>query len=257
MENLKNSSNGDIKRFYNHKFDFNNQHKNTYDDWLKAFENAIKKRAEYGCFIGLSSGYDSGAITKELVKQGVMFKAYAMYNNENKEVLDERLKYMPESQVSEMKKDTWQGYYDFLKGKINDVALADKASMGVAAMFDSARSEGRRRCISGQGGDEILSDYSLFPKQSTLKGVYPEKLTEWPNFRGHMQEEYLNEIEDIAGIYGVEVKYPFLDVDLVQEFLWLTPELKNKNYKAPLYEYLTKNDVPFEKGVKRGFRPVK
>jgi len=254
MENINNE---DIKAFYNHKFDFDNQHKDTYDDWLDAFSKAIDERAEYGCFVGLSSGYDSGAITKELVKQNVRFKAYTIYNNEKKEVLDERLRYMLESQVTVMEKDTWQGYYDFLKGKINDTALADKASMGVANMFDSARTEGRRRCLSGQGADEILSDYSLFPKQSTLKGVYPEKLTEWPNFRGHMQEEYLNEIEDIAGIYGVEVKYPFLDVDLVQEFLWLKAELKNKNYKAPLFEYLTKNDVPFEKGVKRGFRPVK
>lgn len=53
-----------------------NQHKNSYDDWIHAFENAVKKRAVKGCFLGLSSGYDSGAIACELLKQNVNFKAY-------------------------------------------------------------------------------------------------------------------------------------------------------------------------------------
>lgn len=249
--------NKELNEFYEHEFDFGNQHKDTYDDWLEAFENAIKKRAIDGCFIGLSSGYDSGAITKELTKQGVKFKAYVMYNHEKKEVLDERLKYIEKYKIVRMDEDLWQGYYDFLKGKINDTALRDSASMGVAYMFESARDEKRTICISGQGGDEINSDYALFPKQSHFKGKFPSGLYEWPNFKEHMQREYLNELEEIAELYGIEVRYPFLDIDLVQEFLWLTPELKNKNYKAPLFEYLTRNNVPFEKEIKRGFQPIK
>jgi asparagine synthetase B (glutamine-hydrolysing) len=248
--------NKELIEFYNHKFDFNNQTKTSYDDWLKAFENAIKKRATDGCFIGLSSGYDSGAITRELTNQNVKFKAYVIYNHENKEVLDERLKYIENHQVCKMDEDLWQGYYDFLKGKINDKAMKDHASMGVAYSFESARDEGRTVCISGQGGDEINSDYSLFPNQSHFKGKFPDKLYEWPNFRWGMQVEYLAEIEDIAELYDIEVRYPFLDIELVQEFLWLTPELKNKNYKATIREYLVRNNVPFEEKVKRGFNPI-
>jgi asparagine synthetase B (glutamine-hydrolysing) len=248
--------NDELRIFYEHKFDFDNQHKDTYVDWLKAFEQAVKRRATKGCFIGLSSGYDSGALTKEMVKQMVDFKAFTIFNNENEVVLNQRLQYIPDHQVCKMDEDLWQGYYDFLKGKINDVALKDIASMGVAYMFETAKGEGRKICISGQGGDEINSDYALFPKQSHFKGVWPEKLYEWPNFREGMQREYLNELEEIAELYGIEVRYPFLDVDLVQEFLWLTPELKNKNYKAPIFEYLTRNKVPFDEKVKRGFRPL-
>lgn len=248
--------NKEIKEFYSHEFDFKNQHKDSYEDWLKAFENAVRKRAVDGCFIGLSSGYDSGAITRELANQKVKFKAYTIYNNENAEVIDARLKYIPEHQIAEMSKSLWQEYYDFLKGKINELAMKDIASMGVAYMFDTATKEGRKVCISGQGGDEIISDYALYPGQSDFKGVFPEELSEWQNFRGRMQLEYLNELEEIASIYGVEVRYPFLDINLVQEFLWLKPELKNRNYKAPIYEYLTKNNVPFDKEIKRGFRPV-
>lgn len=246
----------DIKDFYDNKFDFDHQDKTTYDDWLTAFANSIRKRAINKCFLGLSSGYDSGAITKELVIQKVDFKAYTIFNNENKDIILKRLSYIPIFQIADMDQPLWQRYHDFLEGKINPKALKDIASMGVAYMFDTAQKEGRTVCLSGQGGDEIISDYALFPKQSIFKGVFPDQLYEWPNFRKGMQEEYLKELEEIAALYGIEIRYPFLDINLVQEFLWLSPKLKNRHYKAPLHEYLVKNNVPFEIGVKRGFRPI-
>ena len=52
---------------------------------------------------------------------------------------------------------------------------------------------------------------------------------------------------------GTESRYPYLDIDLVQEFLWLSTELKNKHYKAPLKEYFVRNDFPFDEGKKVGF----
>jgi len=248
--------NKELIEFYNHKFDFDHQHKETYDDWLKAFENSVKKRVISGCFMGLSSGYDSGALANELTRQGINFKAYVIYNHENKEVLDKRLKNIKNYQVAVMDNDLWQGYYDFLKGRINDKAMNDHASMGVAYMFETAKSEGMTICLSGQGGDELNSDYALFPNQSHFKGKWPKKLYEWPNFRWGMQVEYVAEIEDIAELYGIEVRYPFLDIELVQEFLWLSAELKNRNYKATIHEYLTRNNVPFNQGVKKGFNPI-
>ena len=248
--------NKEIQDFYDYNFDFDHQVKDSYDDWLKAFEQAVEKRVEPRCFIGLSSGYDSGALTKEMVKQMVDFKAFTIFNNENDVVLNQRLQYIPNHQICRMDEDLWQGYYDFLKGKINDVALKDIASMGVAYMFETAKEEGRKVCISGQGGDEIISDYALFPKQSTFKGKFPDNLTEWSNFRGNKQMEYLTALEEISELYGIEIRYPFLDTDLVQEYLWLTADLKNKHYKSPLRAYLIKNNVPFDEGVKKGFRPI-
>lgn len=247
--------NKELEEFYSHKFDFDNQHKETYSDWIRAFEEAVKKRAIDGCFMGLSSGYDSGALANELTKQGVKFKAYTFFNNENQEVIEKRLEKIENyNSAYKLDKPKFDSHYNFLKGKINPTALKDNASMGVASMF-----EWRKKgdiCISGQGGDEIISDYALFPKQSTFKGKYPDKLYEWPNFRGYMQMEYLNELEDIAKVYGIEMRYPFLDVNLVQEFLWLSAEAKNAYYKAPLREYLIRNNVPFDEGVKKGFNPI-
>jgi asparagine synthetase B (glutamine-hydrolysing) len=245
----------ELDAFYENEFDFKNQHKTTYDDWLNAFSNAIKKRAVNGCFMGLSSGYDSGAVSKELSKI-VTFKAYTMFNNENVDIIKERLKYVKTYEIASMSQQLWQQYYDFLKGKITEQNLRDPASMGVAYTFETAIKQGYKVFICGQGGDEIISDYALYPGQSTFKGVFPKDLYEWANFRGHMNLEYITEIEDIAKIYGIETHYPFLDVELVQEYLWLDVELKNRNYKAPLREYLIKNNVPFEENKKRGFNPI-
>uniref|UniRef100_A0A6M3K351 Putative asparagine synthase n=1 Tax=viral metagenome TaxID=1070528 RepID=A0A6M3K351_9ZZZZ len=248
--------NKELNKFYNHEFDFNNQYKNNYTDWLKAFENSVKKRAKNGCFMGLSSGYDSGAISNELLKQKINFKAYVVFNNENEVVLKKRLNNISNHQVLNMDKSLYEKYYSFLKGKINNKAIQDIASMGIAYMFETAKKEGRTICLSGQGGDEINSDYSLFPQQSTFKGKYPDELYEWANFRGNMQLQYLNGLEEIAALYGIEIRYPFLDINLIQEFLWLKVRLKNNNYKAPIFKYLTKNNVPFDKAVKKGFRPI-
>jgi len=257
--NIKNYmwKNQELNKFYNHEFDFGNQYKDNYDSWLKAFKDSVKKNAINGCCMGLSSGYDSGALSNELIKQSIDFKAYVVFNNENEKVLNERLNNISNHKILVMDKRLWKNYYNFLKGKINDKAINNKASMGIAYMFDIAREEGKTIFLSGQGSDEIYSDYSLFPRQSTFKGKYPDKLYEWPNFRGYMQLEYLNGLEDIAALYDIEIRYPFLDINLIQEFLWLKVELKNENYKAPLFEYLTKNNVPFDKEIKKGFRPVK
>jgi len=249
-------TNKELHKFYNHKFDFNNQHKDNYDDWLKAFENSVKKRAVNNCFMGMSSGYDSGALSNELLKQGINFKAFTNFNNENEFILKERLIGIPECEEIKMGAKLYSKYRGFLEGKVNNETIKDTASMGVAYIFEMAKNKGRTIFLSGQGSDEIYSDYSLFPRQSTFKGKYPDKLYEWSNFRGYLQLIYLTGLEEIASIYGIEIRYPFLDIDVIQEFLWLKVELKNKNYKAPLFEYLIKNNVPFDKEVKRGFRPI-
>jgi len=49
-------------------------------------ENSIKKRTEntkHKMFLGLSAGYDSGAITCELNKQSKKYAAYTVIGGEN------------------------------------------------------------------------------------------------------------------------------------------------------------------------------
>lgn len=242
----------------NYHWDFDNQHKTSYDDWIKAFEGAIKKRAKDGCFLGLSSGYDSGAIACEMLKQGIKFKAYSFLGQENQSVLEARRKLIPEFEWFTPKRYDLpidnERYTIFYKGIQTDMrAMDDGGIFGVATICDLAKQEGRKVNMSGQGSDEILSDYALFPDQSEFKGRFPEKLTKWRNFDKGCQESYLMKEEFAAGAFNIETRYPFLDKQLVQEFLWLSIELKNRTYKAPLEEYLRRNKFPFEPNSKRGF----
>lgn len=246
-----------------HEWDFINQHKKHYDDWIAAFEKSIKKRAKHGCFLGLSSGYDSGAIACELLKQGINFKAYSFRGHENKEVLEKRLSmikdheyFKPLQNVKELlaQRIDNEKYTIFYEGVETTMhALDDGGIYGVASICMLANLEGRKVMLSGQGADEILSDYSLFPKQSECKGKFPANLYKWRNFDRGCQESYLIKEEYAGGAFNIETRYPFLDKEVVQEFLWLTAEAKNRSYKAPLREYLIDNEFPFEENKKIGF----
>lgn len=60
--------------------------------------------------------------------------------------------------------------------------------------------------------------------------------------------------ELIAGTHGVEGRYPFLDKEVVQEYLWLSIETKNSVYKRPLVDMFEKWEFPYV-GGKTGFNP--
>jgi asparagine synthetase B (glutamine-hydrolysing) len=239
------------------------QWKDTYDDWIAAFEQAIRKRAKGNCFIGLSSGYDSGGIACALLNQEVDFKAYIFAGDENREILAARDRlvkheyFLPDFSLVPWLSDNIDNepYSIVCDGQITSMkVLNDGATLGVATIAKLASAEGRNVSLSGQGADEIISDYSPWPEQSELKGRFPEELRLWTNFNYGCQENYLMKEEYAGGAFGIENRYPYLDTGVVQEFLWLSAEAKNRHYKAPLREFLLRNRFPFEEGVKRGFK---
>lgn len=261
-----------IKEYSNIEFDLN-QHKTTFDDWIKAFENSIRKRiqnTDKGMFVGMSSGYDSGAIACELERQGAKFKAYSIVNNENDTVLQGRLSCIGETEAFDLTQEEFKKWKNELNANCEDFVYndgfrsynikKDQASMGLSAICHRANNEGRRIYFSGQGADEIISDYGFggkkIYKHSGFGGLFPQTLEgffPWHSFWDGTQIQYLNKEEYVAGHFGIETRYPFLDKDLVQEFLWLTPELKNSKYKSALDEYLKQRNFPYEPAEKRGF----
>ena len=143
----------------------------------------------------------------------------------------------------------------------------DRALNGGGFIAKHAIGDGKIVCLSGQGADEILSDYGYNGQKKTwhscFGGKYPNDLENvmdqsnpnqsiWLSFQGGINEALLMKEESIFGSYGIETRYPFLDKELVQEFLYLKPKLKNKWYKAPLHYYLTKNNYPFKPNDKIG-----
>lgn len=267
--------------YENYEFDLT-QHKMTYDDWIMSFEEAIRKRTSglrEKVFIGLSSGYDSGAIACELMKQGVDFRSYSIKAKEDEEIILQRHKLLDresrsvqminltKNQYEQSKRGLKSNAEEFLYqiprlGKVtpNEKMTNDKGAIGLYHISELANKEGYKIYLSGQGADEIFSDYGhkgqKIYEHSTFGGLYPAKLEPvfpWNSFYRGTQYSYLGKEENVPGALGIEGRYPFLDVKVVQEFLWLHQDLKNKNYKSVLCEYLTKSAFPFKKDEKVGF----
>ena len=267
-----------------------NQYKTTYDDFFKAFTDSIVRRAVSNIreklFLGLSSGYDSGVLACSLMKLGVPFKAYSVVGSENVRVLKERWakfggKFDLEVTVitPELRAKAHQHLLD-TTCKWNyciyspltdynefDLALADDhGSNSLSHVCSLAKRDGKKIFLETTGCDEIYGDYPSY-KHTNFHGIFPENLKDifpvfengawrhrgWPSFFSSTTQSYIEKCEWTGGSWGIETRYPFLDPQVVQEFLWLKAELKNRNYKAPLYEFLIANDYPFEKGQKIGF----
>jgi asparagine synthetase B (glutamine-hydrolysing) len=247
-----------------HDFDFGSQHKQGYDDWVQTFEAAVAERAaNKRVFFGLSSGYDSGAIHCALMRHSgpaIDWKPYTIQGNEDSEILKQRgaVPLPFDRKDFNWGRDYVTKYMEDCDCQIFDGRWRirrDESTYAMAVIMREAKREGRRIYLSGQGADEILSDYSPWPGQSDLRGVFPADLKPWRNFYGHCQEAYLAKEEHVGGAFSIETRYPFLDVGVVQEFLMLSPEAKNAYYKAPIRHYLKESGYPFRENDKKGFYP--
>jgi len=261
-----------------------NQHKTTFDDWTIAFEQSMAKRTNgvrEKIFIGLSSGYDSGAICCELLKNDTKFKAYSVVGSENVPVLSDRNKLMigksNEHEMLNFSQSLWDVAHQHLIDNVEEFKYTirsmssdyneywlslkdDNGSNGLSFISSLAKRDGCKIYLSGQGADEIFSDYGFGGEKkyphSNFGGLYPKDLSSifpWPSIYESSMESYIAKEEHIAGSYGLEARYPFLDPKVVQEFLWLTSDLKNSKYKSVLDNYLRENNFPFCENEKIGF----
>ena len=256
------------------------QFSESFDGWVAAFQESIRKRTRgirEKVFIGLSSGYDSGGIACELNEQNIPYKAYAVVGHENQDILNERFSMFNMNSTGEYLQDNRWAYKDYINKNVEEFKYRiyssssdynefntrlqdDNGSCGLSMICDNARKEGHKIYLSGSGSDEIFSDYGFNGEKkflhSNFGGLFPEDLSTifpWASFYGSTMVSYLAKEEYVAGSYGIETRYPYLDKYVVQEFLSLTHTLKNSKYKSVLDEYLTRFNYPFEKNMKRGF----
>lgn len=253
------------------------QNKTDMNDIFNALENAIIKRTTNltkPFFMGLSSGYDSGTIAACLNKYNIDYTIYSIECREDIDTLQKRHK-QHNGRKFYLKNN--QNLFDYQKKYLIDNAEKyqyqnrpicvedDKGTVGVATMCEHAQKNNIKIMISGQGPDEIMSDYSINGKplssserdtHSSFNGIFPKNLSDifpWKNFFGNTQEDYLMKEEIAAGVYGIESRYPFLDVQFVQEFLNLDYKIKNKDYKYILKKYMEKENYPYIEKYKVGF----
>mmetsp|Transcript_43037 Transcript_43037/g.78642 ORF Transcript_43037/g.78642 Transcript_43037/m.78642 type:complete len:581 (+) Transcript_43037:68-1810(+) len=257
------------------------QYKQSTTDFVTAFEAAVKKRTKdleetrRPLFVGLSSGFDSGAIHAALHRQATRHHAFVLLGDETLGIVQERALFSRDtsevsvvvlSDVDFEAERRWlaqqaePGSYLGVNFTGQQSVLDDQASVGLSYIVRLSRDRGALCYLSGSGADEVLSDYGFageaFCPQSSFGGLFPKNLADvfpWSEFFLSTQRDYLFKEEHVAGAHGVEARYPFLDPRVVQEFLWLAPEVKNSEYKRPLHDAFVEWGYPFEPGKKLGF----
>lgn len=268
------------ENFPAHNFDLK-QVKTHYGDWEEAFLEAVKKRATHGAespMLCLSSGYDSGAIALGLNLQGLHYHSYSLGSGENKQILSKRIEInaslgstshlLPGLSKSARKglsrrvaSEVEPYLYEHLEANGRRLLMSlDAGALGAFYIAEIAKRDGFSVGLSGSGADEIISDYGFdgipFYSHSQFGGKFPREISgffPWDKFYGDTQRSYLFKEELIFGHFGIESRYPFLDKDVVQEFLSLDPDWKNRQYKGPIASFLDKHGYPYESSVKRGF----
>ncbi len=278
-----NLNNEGLNVFNVHTFDIS-QHSGNIEDWFSAFDNAVKKRIKHRRgipFVGLSSGYDSGAITASLLSQDIPFCAISVNGQESQSILEERSYILAKRKISHSTIDAnlidrshWKNWlhnnveneeYFITDGEGQRLEVGkrihdDPAALMLCSVCDLARQQDAYIYLSGSGADEVYGDYGhngvKFARHSNFGGRFPDNLLgtfPWPSFFGSTQHAYLLKEEMVAGSFGLEARYPFLDTTAVQAFLNLSPKIKNSAYKAVIDAYLQNEKFPFEKNKKIGF----
>jgi asparagine synthetase B (glutamine-hydrolysing) len=263
------------------------QYKMDTSDWEKAFKRAIDIRTrnvKHKIFIGLSDGYDSGAIMLALSQAGVDFMSYTVSGKEDAQTIRDRIVYksgihtktnnysyrpcvMFPSDIKPYKERTWLNThvepYNYTYNGFREPLLRDKACIGLSSILTKVRTRGGLIYLSGSGADEIMTDYAMdgkriYSRKKSFNGIFPHNLSSifpWTCFYLGTQRDYLMKEELVGGAHGIETRYPFLDRFVVQEFLYLHESLKNE-YKRPLDDYFSKFNFPFRKKKKMGFNLV-
>ena len=268
------------------------QFKESTDDWIAAFKTAVHIRSQgtkHRPFLGLSGGHDSGAIACVLTEQRTPFDAYSVESFATKEqhIAHQRARFFADIANTtwinlasgapnfDMEKAHLIPYLEPYLQEVKDsqknglvqrrLLYEDPATVGLSSVARRARSTGTLIYLSGQGSDEIISDYAdgngtKHAGLSCFSGTFPEDLAAggffpWCNFYKGAQRSFLMKEELVTGVYGIEGRYPFLDPKVVQEFLWLKHTVKNSQWKRPITDLLAATNFPRAKKKISGFSP--
>ena len=264
-----------------------NQFNSTYDAWIEAFKLSVRERSVHfksKICVPLSSGYDSGAICCALNNLKIPYSTVTVGNSESKKILKKRIEInkkfscIKHYQIPPLTKKDSEKVSLFLNKNLGNIQYEHKdkehkdpimlhedgGALGLAILCKEMSLKGFNVIISGGGADEIISDYGFNGEKiyshSEFGGKFPKNLESifpWKKFYGDSQRSYLKKDEMVAGLYGIEGRYPFLDLKVIQEFLNLRSDLKNEKYKSCISEFLERENYPFEKNAKEGFNPMK
>lgn len=241
-----------IQMYENAVWNLEQKHQ-SYDRLCEAFEKAVMDRTSSKTCLPLSSGYDTGCIGAIWKKNQIDLPIVTDISTENPIVMKYRIKL--HSKCFKVGKE--------IDGEDIDkiIAINDSRSLhGVRAphlvnLCKMMRKNNLVSFMSGDGGDEIYSDYGFngqqVTKESYFGGCFPDDLgLVWPPPSLHIVLDYTHRLDLISGFFGTEARTPFLDKAVVQRWLNLKTDLKNKGYKQWMADIMTQSKYPFMKNQK-------
>lgn len=237
-----------------HKFDLT-QYKNSFDDWIKAFDEAVAKRWHKNAVLALSGGVDSSAIAVSLAKQKlpVDFLLLDINQTEDRNTIRSVASFIYQNMkthIDVINRKTKNTIPEEFSLEYNFLANYSFVRRPLTFLAKRTRDSNKKVLITGQGSDEILDNYrkkSYTRHSEKLEFVdWPDDLSTifpWGHFYRNKQRYLIDSHETSSLCFGVEHRSPFLDKKLTQEWLWITPSLKNLEDKSPLKKYLRDNNI--------------
>ncbi len=244
-----------LNSFSNYIFNLD-QYKETHEDWKTAFYESVRKRTKdlnHKILVPLSSGYDSGLICCVLDSIEVDYVSYSIIGKENKNILLDRINInknsfkevipnINHSEISKIKEifesDVQRFFYGPNPNEYTHNGFDDPGAIGLYYVLSNSKIKYNTKIVlSGHGSDEMMTNIPNYGFKTSTPCPFPDRIDEifpWGNFYLGSQWSYLMKEECIAGSLGIETRYPFLDKKVVQEFINLRPDLKNKFYKYPI-----------------------
>ena len=246
---------------------------NHFDYVFEAWENAVKSRyVTDQSSIFLSGGHDSGMIALTVSKLFNDVDCYYAYSGkENDTVMQGRKEYhgfqtmylqkeLQHKNEKPLMYDTWNVLNDPLTMRVRPLAVSDDTwsyySFSNNIMFEVYHNhmlpKGKRYMFYGRGADELYSD-DAYPGNyhsnwSSFGGFFPRDLSLIIPRIGDLEHRVSWKInwryDKIAGFFGINSRFPFYDRDLYQAFLNTTQDLKNREYKSWMSEYMRQHDYP-------------
>ena len=200
-----------------HTFDLK-EYKINLNDWNNAFINSIKKRTSISnenYFINMDDDIGSLLIICELYKQNKKITVYQDIDKTNIDIV--------------------------VLEKNNIINVIEKEHLNEQTFLKNNIEEYIKNILINDNKIIKLSSICHLAKQNKNKNIFlssyvNDKLFDF--YIDNIKQTYLINEEIIMDIYGIECRYPFLDKQVIQEYLWLQPLLKKNNYENLFQNYL-------------------